>query len=182
MVAPGFPRRATVNLADGRISLRVEARTTALLPAIAVVVFARGVPQYNAERGEIFFDAEEVRLEDLGSGDLAQRLGMLLGGRLGDHIEQLPHLGAAAAKVIAIGVKAYLAARPVYRFKDDIKGLVLKTTIKDIAIIGNTLVISVSLIKLTAAVAAWLFGLALVVLVAVWLWRTRENAKLPSAG
>jgi len=43
--------RATITLADGRISLRVEARTTAL--ALAIVVFARGVPQYNAERGEI---------------------------------------------------------------------------------------------------------------------------------
>jgi len=113
---------------------------------------------------------------------LAHRLGTLLGGRLGDPIEQLPHLRAAAATVIAIGVKAYLAARPVYRFKDDIKGLVLKTTIKDIAIVGDTLVISVSLIKLTSAVAAWLFGLALVVLVAVWLWCTRETAQLPSAG
>ena len=170
--------RATVNIADGRISLRIEAHTTALVPAIAVVAFARGVPRYNADRGEVFFDAEDVRLEDFGSLGLAERLGVRLDGRFGGHVEQvLPHLGTAAANLMAIAVKAYLAARPVYRFKDDIKGLVLKTTIKDIAIVGDTLVISGSLIKLTFAVAAWLFGLALVVLVAGWLWRTREGAR-----
>jgi len=69
------------------------------------------------------------------------------------------------------GVKAYLAARPVYRFKDDVKGVVLKATIGDIAIVGETLVIDLSPIKLTATVAFWLLGLALVLFVAVWLVR-----------
>ena len=136
------------------------------------------MPRYNADRGEVFFDAEDVRLEDFGSLGLAQRLGVRLDGRFGGDVEQvLPHLGTAAANLVAIALKAYLAARPVYRFKDDIKGLVLKTTIKDMAIVGDTLAISGSLIKLTFAVAAWLFGLALMVLVAGWLWRTREGAR-----
>ena len=76
-----------------------------------------------------------------------------------------------------IGIKAYLAARPVYRFKDDFKGLVLKATITDIAIDGDMLVVGVSLIKLTTAVAAWGIGLVLAVLVGVWLWRgTRHTS------
>jgi hypothetical protein len=57
--------------------------------------------------------------------------------------------------------------------------VVFKATLKDIAIEGNTLVIGVSLVRLSAAVAAWLFGLALVLLGAVWLWvaqgRTAEH-------
>jgi hypothetical protein len=63
----------------------------------------------------------------------------------------------------------------VYRFKDDIKGVVFKATLRDIAIQDDTLVISASLIRLSAAVAAWLCGLALVVVGAVWVWLAQEG-------
>ena len=174
---------ATVSLADGRISFRVETRATVLGKVLTATAFARGIPRYDAERGEIFFDAENVKLEDFGSGGLAERLGSRIGGRLGEEIEQsLPRIEAAAASVVATGIKAYLAARPVYRFKDDIKGLVFKATIKDITIVQDTLLIGVSLIKLTMTVAAWLFGLALAVLVAISLRSVSARATLPSAG
>jgi hypothetical protein len=173
---------ATVSLADGRISIRVETRASVLGKMLTATASARGVPRYNAERGEVFFDADDVQLEDLGSGGLAKRLGSRIGGRLGEEIEQsLPRIEAAAASAIAIGIKAYLAARPVYRFKDDIKGLVFKATIKDITIVDDTLVIGVSLMRLTMAVAAWLFGLALAVLAAIWFWRAPARATLPRA-
>jgi hypothetical protein len=105
--------RATVSLADGRVSLHVEARATALGQAFAAAAFARGVPRYNAEGGEIFFDAEDVRLEnfqiDTGSlAERAQRLGARLGGRVGEAVEQnLPRIQSAASTLIAAGVKAF---------------------------------------------------------------------------
>jgi hypothetical protein len=108
--------RAAVGLTDGRISLRVEAHATALAQAFMTMAFARGTPRYNAEAGELFFDAEDVRLEGftIGSGSLAERaerLGTLIGGRLGEAVEQnLPRIEAAAAGIVAIGIKAYLAA------------------------------------------------------------------------
>src|SRR5215471_4160414 len=49
--------RATVGLADSRISVRIETRTTVLGRALTAAAVARGVPLYNAERGEVFFDA-----------------------------------------------------------------------------------------------------------------------------
>lgn len=169
--------RATISLADGRVSLHIEAQATALGQAFAAAAFARGVPRYNAEGGEIFFDAEDVRLEDfkVGTGSLAERaerLGARLGGRVGEAVEQnLPRVQSAASALITAGVKGYLAARPVYRFKDDVKGVVLKATIGDIAIVGETLVIDLTPIKLTATVGFWLLGLVLVLFVVVWLVR-----------
>jgi hypothetical protein len=169
--------RAAIDLADGRISLRAKARATALGQPFTATAFARGAPRYNAEAGELFFDADDVRLEDfrIGSGSLAERaerLGSRIGGRLGEAVEQnLPRIEAAAAGIVAIGIKAYLAARPVYRFKDDFKGFVLKATITDIAVVDDMVVVGVSLIKLTTTVAAWGIVLALVALVGVWLWR-----------
>jgi hypothetical protein len=168
--------RATVNLAEGRIAVRAETRASALGKTIATAAVARGVPQYNAERGEVFFDADDVRIEDAGSGGLVKQLGLRIGGRLGEQLEQnMPRVEGAAAGLVAGSIKAWLATRPVYRFKDDVKGLVFKATLKDITIEGNTLVISASLIRLSAAVAAWLAGLALVVGGAVWVWVVREG-------
>jgi hypothetical protein len=169
--------RATVTLADDRIMVRAETRAAALGKTIASAAVARGVPRYNAERGEVFFDADDVRIEDSGSGGLVKQLGLRVGGRLGEQIQQnMPRVEDAAAGLLAGSIKAWLAARPVYRFKDDIPGVVFKATLKDIAIEGDTLVIGMSLIRLSAAVAAWLCGLALVVVGAVWLWLAQGQA------
>jgi hypothetical protein len=170
--------RATVTLADDRIMVRTETRASALGKAIATAAVARGVPRYNAERGEVFFDADDVRIEDSGSGGLVRQLGLRIGGRLGEQIQQnMPRVEDAAAGLVAGSIKAWLAARPVYRFKDDIQGVVFKATLKDIAIEGDTLVIGMSLIRLSAAVVAWLCGLALVVVAAVWLWLAQSGPK-----
>jgi hypothetical protein len=169
--------RATVTLADDRIMVRTETRASALGKAIATAAVARGVPRYNAERGEVFFDADDVRIEDSGSGGLVKQLGLRIGGRLGEQIQQnMPRVEDAAAGLLAGSIKAWLAARPVYRFKDDIRGVVFRATLKNIVIEGDSLVISMSLIRLSAAVVAWLCGLALVVVGAVWLWLAQGRA------
>ena len=163
--------RGTVSVADGRITVRVETRASALGKTVATAAVARGIPKYNAEQGEVFFDADDVKIEDSGSGGLVKQLGIRIGGKLGEKIEQnMPRVEDAAAGLVAGSIKSWLASRPVYRFKDDIKGVVFKATLKDIAVEGDSLVIGVSLIRLSAAVAAWLAGLALVVLGAAWLW------------
>jgi hypothetical protein len=139
--------QATVTVADSRLALRVEASAAALGQTLKAVVSARGVPRYDSERGEIFFDAEDVKVTDfsLAGGNLAARIDRS-GGALRDRVE------AAAGNLIAAGLKAYLAARPVYRFKDDFKGLVLKAAIADVATQPDAVVITVSLVKLTETV------------------------------
>jgi hypothetical protein len=170
--------RGAVNVADGRITVRVEIRATALGKTIATAAVARGVPQYNAERGEIFFDADDVEIEDSGAGGLVKQLGIRIGGKLGEKIEQnMPRVEDAAASLVAGGIKAWLASQPVYRFKDDIPGLVFKATLKDIAVEGDRLVIGLSLVRLSAAAFAWLAGLALVVLGAVWFWVVQRGER-----
>ena len=169
--------RAAISLADDRVSLRVDVRATVVGQAIAAAASTRGTPHYDAEKGALFFDADDIRLENvtLGSGSLgerADRLGARIGGRLGEQIkDNLPRIESAAGTLVAAGVKGYLAARPVYRFKDDFKGMLLKSTVTDIAVVGNTLAIGVSLFGLTAGVGAWLFGLLLALLAVVQLVR-----------
>jgi hypothetical protein len=168
--------RATVSVVDGRITVRADASVSALGKTIAAAVVARGVPQYNAERGEVFFEADDAKVEDSGSGSLVKQLGI----RVGESLQRnKPRVEGAAESLIASGIKAWLAARPVYRFKDDIKGLVFKAVLKDVAVEGDKLVIVASLIRLSAAVAAWLCGLALVVFGAAFFLAARAGRPRP---
>jgi uncharacterized protein DUF1439 len=151
--------QANVKLADNRIALRIEAQGSALGAPYAVVASANGAPRYDAARGELFFDADSVRIESV-----TLRGTPLLGGE--NNPDTLRgRIEAAAHSVVEIGIKTFLAERPVYRFRDNLKGMVLNAAITNIAIAGNTLVIGVSLWNVTAIVLAFL----LVVLLALWL-------------
>jgi hypothetical protein len=173
--------RATVTIAENQIALRVEVRASALGRTFATAAFARGIPRYDAERGEVFFDADDVKLENFTMGDSAGRADQP-GGRLGALVgENLTRIKTVAGSTIAAGVKAYLAARPVYRFKDDLKGVVLKAAITDVAIEGNAVAIGVSLFNLSVMVAVCLLALLVIVVIVVQLirhpaWGARRQA------
>jgi hypothetical protein len=173
--------RATVKIADGRVALNIEIQASALGQTFAAAASARGIPHYDAERGELFFDADDMKLENFTVSNPAGRvdqLGERLSGPVG---EKLTRMKAAAGNTIAAGVKAYLAARPVYRFKDDLKGMALKAAITDVAIEGNAIAIGVSLINLSVMVAVCLLVLLVIVVVVVQLirhpgWGARAQA------
>jgi hypothetical protein len=67
--------------------------------------------------------------------------------------------------------KAYLAARPVYSLKDDLKSLVLKRAITGVTIEGNAVAIGVSLFNLSVMVAIFLLALLAILVVVVQLIR-----------
>src|SRR5262249_51793361 len=138
---------ATVTIAESRIALRVDVHASAAGQSFSATASARGVPVYDSEHGAIHFDADNVEVSNVkASGSLASRLEGRLGGRLEE----------AASKLVAAGIKAYLAARPVYRFKDDVKGIVLKAAVSNIAIENDLLVITVSLLNLIIGRCAYL--------------------------
>jgi hypothetical protein len=157
--------QATVTVADGRVALRVETRAAALGQSARAIVSARGVPRLSAERGEIFFDADDVKVTDFAvtGGNVAGRLERL--GALRERLE------TAVGNAIAAGLRAYLAERPVYRFKDDVKGIVLKAAISDIATQADAIVITISLVKVTAMVAICVAALLAIMVLIVQLLR-----------
>ena len=158
--------RASVTIADSKIALRVEAQAKALGQTLGTTVSARGIPRYEPEQGEIFFDAEDVKIENiaLAGGPLTQRLSERVGERLGDR-------APAIRDAVAAGVTAYLAARPVYRFKDDLKGIIGRAALGDIAMQPDAIVISLSVARLTVTVAIGLAALLVIVALIVQLVR-----------
>lgn len=153
--------RATVTIADEKVALRVEAHARALGQSLGTAVSARGVPRYDPAQGAIFFDAEDVKIENVAlGGALAERLSAGVGERA-----TMVHNAAVA------GVQAYLGARPVYRFKDDLKGIVGRAALGDISMQPEAIVITVSVARLTTTVAIGLAVLLVIVVLVVQLIR-----------
>ncbi len=149
--------RATVTVADDRVALRVETHAAVLGQTFSAVVYARGIPRFSPDRGEFFFDADEVKVTDFAAtgGSVAVRIDRL-GASLRERAE------AAAGKLVEVGLRAYLAERPVYRFKDDLKGIVLKAAVSNVATRGDAILITMSLVTLTVMTAASLAALLVI--------------------
>jgi len=156
--------RVDVALADSRLALRIALQARVLQQPVSATVSARGVPRYAADEAAMYFDADNIKIEQLaiaGRTVVGEE-----GGRLANTVR------SALQGVAENGIKAYLAARPVYRFKDDIKGVVLKAALVDVAIEQNTLAVTFSLWNLTMTAA--IFALILIILVLVIYWLIRH--------
>jgi Protein of unknown function (DUF1439) len=156
--------RVDVALADNRLALRIAMQARVLQQPVSATVSARGVPRYAAQDAAMYFDADNIKIEQLaisGRTVVGEE-----GGRLSTAVR------SALQGVAESGIKAYLAARPVYRFKDDIKGVVLKAALVDVAIEQNTLMVTFSLWNLTMTAA--IFALILIILVLVIYWLIRH--------
>jgi hypothetical protein len=174
--------RVAVRLAENRLALRVEIQGTAMRQPVSAVVTARGVPRYEAQSGEMYFDADDVKIDQLtiagrsvvGEEDTATRR------RLTEAA------GSAVQRLAETAIRAYLAARPVYRFKEDFKGVVLKAALVDVTIRQDTLAVTFSLWNLTVTVATFalvLFGVLFVIFLLIRhpLWGLGTIASIADA-
>jgi len=158
--------RVNVALADNRLALRIALQARVLQQPVSASVSARGVPRYAAGEAAMYFDADEIKIEQLAIGGRTV-LGEE-GGRFGNTVR------SALQGVAESGIKAYLATRPVYRFKDDFKGVVLKAALVDVAIEQNTLMVTFSLWNLTVSAAVFVLTLIMALVVVYWLIRDPE--------
>ena len=146
------------------MALRIEMQGTVLREPVSAIVAALGVPRYEAQSGEMYFDADDLKINQLtiagrsvvGEDDTAAR------SRFTEAV------GLAVQRLAETAIKAYLAARPVYRFKQDFKGVVLKAALVDVTIRQNTLAVTFSLWNLTVTVATFA-SVLLGVLLAIFL-------------
>ena len=155
--------RVDVALADNRLALRIAMQARVLQQPVSATVSARGVPRYEAHETAIYFDADAIKIEQLaiaGRTVVGQE-----GGRLANTVR------STLQGVAESGIKAYLATRPVYRIKDDFKGVVLKAALVDVTIEQNTLAVTFSLWNLTMTAAMFALILIMLVLVIYWLIR-----------
>lgn len=170
--------QATVTVADDWVALRAETHAAVLGQTFSAVVYGRGIPRFSPDRGEFFFDADEVKVTDFAvtGGSVAGRL-----DRLGASFRERAE--AVAGNMVAAGLRAYLAERPVYRFKDDFKGIVLKAAVSNVAIQGDAILITVSLVTLTVMTAVSLAALLVITFLMIHLVRHPDwGLPVPESG
>jgi hypothetical protein len=144
--------RVDVGLAESRLALRIAFQAMVLRQQVSAVLSTRGVPRYEPTSGTMHFEAEATSIDQL-----------TIAGR---NVPQAA--GATLQRLAEPAIKAYLAARPVYRLKDDLKGVLLKAALVDVAIERDRLVVTFSIWNLTTTVA--MFALLLIgALLAVYL-------------
>jgi hypothetical protein len=137
--------RVVAHLAENRLALRIEVQGTLVRQPVSAVVSARGVPRYEPRGEELYFDADDIKIDQLtvagrnviGADDTAARTPLSAAA------------GPAVQRLAEGAIKAYLATRPVYRFKNDFKGFVLKASLVDVTIGQDALVVTFSLWNLT---------------------------------
>lgn len=157
--------RVAVRLAENRLALRIEMQGTAMRQPVSAVVSARGVPRYDAQSGAMYFDADDVKLDQL---TIAGR--SIAGDEETTRRRLTDVAGAAVQRLAEAATKAYLAARPVYRLKDDFKGIVLKAALVNVTVEQNTLTVTFSLWNLTVTVAIFallIMGVLLVIYILI---------------
>lgn len=155
--------RVDVALANDRVALQATLQGQVIRQPIAAQVSARGAPRYDKDSHEIYFDADSIAFDRIAIGGRTISPG-------GDSRNPLVATALMTAQQLAEqAVKAYLATLPVYRFKDDLKGFVLKAALSDVNVAGDRLVVDLSLWTLTTTTAVFAFwllvGLVLIVLI-----------------
>jgi hypothetical protein len=129
-----------LNASDNRLGLRIDIQTNVHHEAISAVVSARGVPRYDGHREAMYFDVDEIKVNQVAvAGKTIVDENAAPRSRLGAAV--LP----AAQRVVEAAVKTYFAEVPVYRLRNDVKGFVLKAALSDIKIDQNVLVVTFSL-------------------------------------
>mgnify|MGYP000916167802 CR=1 FL=1 len=155
--------RVDVALANDRVALQATLQGQVIRQPIAAQVSARGAPRYDKDSHEIYFDADSIAFDRIAVAGRTISPG-------GDSRNPLVATALMTAQQLAEqAVKAYLATLPVYRFKDDLKGFVLKAALSDVNVAGDRLVVDLSLWTLTTTTAVFAFwllvGLVLIVLI-----------------
>jgi hypothetical protein len=116
---------------------------------------ASGVPRYSS--GEFYFEPEQVEVQNLAyegasAAELISRLGALhlANPRMRRLIEDKAQKLEEWAMVVAQNAaKDALERRPIYRTKDDIKGMLIKSSLDSVTIEDNRIVLAFSFWRLT---------------------------------
>jgi hypothetical protein len=147
--------RVVAHLAENRLALRIEIQGAVLRQPISAIVSARGVPRYEARGAELYFDADDIKIDQL---TIAGR-SVIGADDTAAHTPLSAAAGPAVQRLADAAIKGYLATRPVYRFKNDFKGFVLKASLVDVTIGHDALEVTFSLWNLTVTCAVFAFVL-----------------------
>jgi hypothetical protein len=169
----------TVHLADRRLALTVDLHGALLRQPLMAALSARGVPRYEAQSGELYFDVDDVKIDQLTIA------GRSIGGDDAAGGPRAQAAGATVRRIAETAMQVYFAAQPVYRFKEDFKGFVLRAALKDVTIEQNAVMVTFSIWNVTVTVAILAVVLIGVLSAAVYLlmrhppWG-RRNATKPA--
>jgi hypothetical protein len=156
-------RSATIHIQDNRIVALVDVEGTLRTnKAFTLTAYAIGVPTYSF--GELFFKPDKIEVQKFAyQGSTPTELFTRFAKRYvsDDKARQLVEDKAPAVEswmttVAQAAAVHTLEQRPVYRLKDDVKGLLVKASLASVTIDQDRIAVTFSIWQLTVSV---LFGI-----------------------
>jgi hypothetical protein len=180
-------RSAAVHIEDGLVKVLVDVDGTIRTGKnFALTAYAVGAPAYKS--GEFYFSPQHIEVQKFsyeGSTptELASRLARRLGvrdavrQRIEDKAARVEEWMTSTAENAAMHV---LDRRPVYRPKDDVKGLLVRAALASVAVEQDHIVLTFTLWSVTLAVVLGLLALAGALALVVVLIRNPPAGATPS--
>lgn len=150
---------ATVHLQDGEVTALIDlAGTLRVGKKFTLTAYAIGVPTYRA--GEFFFTADKVEVRRFAyQGRAPSEVAKQLADRYvsDDRARQFfedtaPAVEEWATTLAQNAAMQVLERRPVYRLRDDVKGILIGASLSSVKIDQDRLVVTFSLWQLTLSV------------------------------
>jgi len=161
-------------------------------PQLSGAVYAEGTVKYLD--GEVFFipDVVDVLEVDTRGNNVVEKSHIFIDKHIHPQwLNEKAHTAvdtgdAKARQAVDKIARAYLNARPVYRVKDDVKGLVIKASVTSIEVKswqdgkGGNLIIHASILRLTATMLLWGLFFGAVLFISARLMREGLQSALPA--
>jgi hypothetical protein len=167
-------KKATVHIQDGHVIALIDVEGTLRgNKKFTLTTYSVGVPTYSF--GEFFFKPDKVEVQKFAyEGSTPTELFTRFARRYvsDDKTRRLiedkaPKAEAWMTVVAENAATGFLARRPVYRPKDDVRGLLIKASLESVKVNQGHVVITFSLWQLTGSV---LFGLLCLISFVVAAW------------
>lgn len=168
-----------LDLSDNKIGIGFEASATKLKTDFAVKAQTKGQMRYNNADGSFYFAPEVVHLEDVkvNSSSVADTVGNLVNKltpkRLEEEKAKLAKKGAELLdSVIQSGAEMTLERMPVYKLKNDFKGVVVKMVLEKVEVRDGNVIAHLSFWQFTRTVISFIATFVLCVVIAIVLLLT----------
>lgn len=163
---------ATTQIANDALRCNIILQGKRLGTTFKLKVNAHGVPSYDRASGSFYFRADTFDVEEFNFGGkgLAERMEkasqryITNAGLQHAVSDASPKIEKWATDMAEKGAVFVLGKTPIYRLKDDFKGLVIKGSLDSLRVEGDRLVINISFLRLTISMIALFVGTVVLII------------------
>jgi hypothetical protein len=175
-------KKTSVRIQDGKISAEILVEGL-MLTKKKFILTSYTTGMINYENGKFFYKPEKVEMRDFSyaNGSLSDSVGAFADKYVESEKrralikDSAPNMERWITTIAETAVATTLQNRPIYQVKDDLKGVLIKSSISSVTVNGSQIQVVLSLWQLTISV-----GIGIIILLAsvAMVWVLMQNPAL----